>query len=463
MGSLNIRTAVSVAAAVLVAVCASPAAASGNASRNTRMVVVSQVITSPTVGMTSTLTVDIGTGTYSNGSLSMAKGARRLDDAAASFPRMQVIDYNNQTKSVCTGPSRPFWKPGMDDSDYGTPGGCQTVGLTDGDVTAMVDGAVVPLAPSIVTQLTSIIGANDAASGVFTFEQELGSTALSGRRRLVWSLFIDPTGRAIYGKSKIITTSKYYLYVSYTPKAVAEGLPQSWEYQSPGVLSWTIVDSKMKALQAATTLDTGGYFDEPDGQTGDEAKLACLMDSAAAGCSSPYPDVASLLAQSGADGAFVDYLHLVAPVYQTIESPAGSGDYVSIAQFILQAPVRSLTTAFDPTCLIKTYTYANSGQYQFNLNHAMTRYYIDKGKREYTAAGQMAKTVQSPWQSYSNSMVVDAATLPALPDLYIDPFGQEGPLVSVGYLPAGSAVGAVDYVAPPVCVPVIPPTPPVGP
>jgi hypothetical protein len=78
---------------------------------------------------------------------------------------------------------------------------------------------------------------------------------------------------------------------------------------------------------------------------------------------------------------------------------------------------------------------------------------------------QMATTVISPVQAYSMSLGVSEADLPALPDLYIDPFLQEGPLVSVGLLPAGSSLASVDYLPPPPCTPVVPPVPtgPAGP
>jgi hypothetical protein len=84
---------------------------------------------------------------------------------------------------------------------------------------------------------------------------------------------------------------------------------------------------------------------------------------------------------------------------------------------------------------VKTYTYSNSGTYQFNLNHAMTRYYVDPALPNFTAVAQMSNIVVSPIQSYAMSLQVGDADLPALPDLYIDPFLQEGPLVSVGLLP----------------------------
>lgn len=438
-------------------------AGTGNSRTNTRMVAVSQVVSG--AGPSSSMTIDAGAGAYVRGSLTLAKGARRLDDSIPGFPKLPVINFASQQKAVCSTADRPYWKPGVEDVYVPEEGGgteCHYEGLADGDVVAMLDSAIATTAPGIVAQLTELIQSTDSSTGVFTFEQDLGTTALSGRKRLVWSLFIDPAGRSIYGKAKILTASKYYLYVSYTPKVVTTGLPAAWAYPSAGMLTWTIVDSKMKALQDPVSVNTNGFFDEPDGQPGDESKLSCLMKRA--GCSSSFPDVLSLLAESGADGAFVDYLHLVAPVYRTVESPAGSGEFISIAEFILQAPTRTVSTSFDPTCLIPSYTYSTSGQYQFNLNHSMTRYYMDKGKVEYAATAQMAKVVQSPWQTYGNSVSVGAGMLGSLPNYYIDPFGQEGPLVSVGYLPAGSSVGGVNYLAPPACTPVVPtPVPPVPP
>lgn len=446
--------------AVLLAVVAD-----ANATVTTRveskMVSVSQTVTGPMAGVKSKTDINVGVTSQVRGAMAMAKGSVRVSDqAAVTFAGMPANDYSKLTKTVCSPVYYRLKNDYLDSDESGAGGGgCQEVAYGEGDVTAAFDQAIDMRAPQLVTQLGALMKLHGAAGGVYTYEQELSSTALGGRRRLVWSAIIDPSGKLMYGKSKIVSSTQFYIYITYTPLAVSPKLPQSWQYPNPGTLGWVLVNSKMQALEPGTMIDTGGFFDEPAEQTGADNVVKCVVDHSNAGCGTQYPDVVTLLAQSGAAGAFVDYLHAVEPRYLTIESPAGSGDYTAVAELTLQVPSRSVTTQFDPTCLIKTYTYSTSGTYQFNLNHSLTRYFVEKGKAEYKSVAEISSKVVSPSQSYSASMGVSDSTLGALPGLYIDPFGEEGPLVDIGLLPPGSGFASVDYLPPPACTPVLPPVP----
>lgn len=428
-----------------------------------KIVAVNQIVTAPAAGVQSTVTVDVGMSSQLRGAMALNRGSIRISDSGAvQFNALPAINFGAQTKSVCS----PYYygsTSGIDGLGNGSGAGCQTVGLTEADITAAADSNISANVAGVIASMSALVKDNGAVSGIYTFAQDLGTSALSGQRRLVWSLIIDPSGKAMYGQSKIVSTTQFYLYVAYTPLAVASGLPQSWQYNSPGTMAWMLVDSNMKALQTGSSIDTGGAFDEADGQIGSEVTLACLIDHTTTGCTSQFPDVVTLLGQSGASGAFVDYLHAVAPVYDNVETPPGSGTYNSVAELVLQVPDREVATQFDPTCLIKTYTYTTAGTYQFNLNHSMTRYFVNAGQTAYSAIAQMATTVKSPVQSYSMSLAVDEDTLTSLPSLYIDPFMQEGPLISIGDLPAGSSFADIDYLAAPACTPAVPTAPPAGP
>jgi len=448
---------------VLVAVvCEFVSAGAGAAvrtRRETAMVSVSQTVSPPSVGLTSKVSVNVGVSTQTRGAMTMAQGSVRVSDqGTTNFSGLPAVDYSQMTKTVCNG----YYGGRYLDPDQSDGSGCQTTGLAESDITAAFDNALGSNISSIVSQLSSLVKANGASAGVFTYEQELGSTTLGGRQRLVWSAILDPSGKIMYGKSKIVSTNQFYLYISYTPLAVATGLPQSWQYPNAGTLAWTLVDAKMQALQPTTVIDTGGYFDEAQDQVGSDDIVKCIVDHSNAGCGTQYPDVVTLLSQNGAASAYLDVVHAVAPKYINFESPAGSGQYTSVASLTLQVPSREVATSFDPTCLIKSYTYSNSGSFQFNLNHSMTRYFVNKGQSSFSAVAQMATTVISPSQSYSTSLPVDDSSLSSLPNLYIDPFGQDGPLVNIGLLPSGSNFATVDYLPPPACTPVVPP-PPSGP
>lgn len=448
----------------LILRCALLLVVSANASatvitrRESKLVAVSQTVAGPAAGAKSKTDITVGVTTQVRGAMAMAKGSVRVSDqGAGTFVGMPANDYSKLTKTVCT---PVYYKLQNDylDSD-GSGGGCQEVSFGEGDVTAAFDQAIDTRAPQLMAQLGALIKVHGAASGVYTFEQELSSAALGGRRRLVWTAIMDPSGKLMFGKSKIVSATQFYIYITYTPLTVSPKLPQSWQYPNPGTLGWVLVNSKMQALEPGTLIDTGGFFDEPAEQTGVGNVVKCLIDHSNAGCGAQYPDVVTLLAQSGAAGAYIDFLHAVEPRYLTIESPAGSGDYTAVAELTLNVPSRSVTTQFDPTCLIKSYTYATSGTYQFNLNHSMTRFFVEKGKVEYKSVAEISSKVVSPAQSYSAAMGVSEDSLGALPGLYIDPFGEEGPLVDIGLLPPGSGFASIDYLPPPVCTPVVPPVP----
>lgn len=428
--------------------------------RESRVVSVSQSVTGPAVGSKSKVEINVGSASPTRGALALAKGSVRVSDQTpGSFIGMPATDYSMLTKTVCTPVYYRQRHEYLDVDDSGGGGGCQEVSFAEGDITAAFDQVIDLNAAQLVTQLAALIKTHGAAAGVYTYEQELSSTALGGRRRLVWSAIVDPSGKVLYGQSKVVSTTQYYLYMTYTPLAVSPKLPQSWQYPNAGTLAWVLVNSKMQALEAGTILNTGGFFDEPPDQTGTENIVKCLVDHSKAGCSAQYPDAVSLLAQSGAAGAFIDYMHAVEPRYIAVETPGGTGETIAVAELTLQVPTRSVTTTFDSTCLVKSYTYATTGTYQFNLNHSLTRYFVEKAKGDYKAVAEVSSKVLSPVQSYGASMGVAEGTLGSLPSLYIDPFGEEGPLVNIGLLPPGSSLAPVDYFPPPACTPVVPTTP----
>lgn len=430
--------------------------------RESKMVSVSQTVTGPAAGIQSKIEINVGNVAPTRGAMALAKGSVRISDQSpSSFPAMPTPDYSKLTRTVCTPVYYRQQKEILEVGDAGEGGGCQEVSFSEADIIASFDQSIDLKVAQVSAELSSLIKAHGAAAGVFTFEQELSTTALSGRRRLVWSAIMDPSGKVMYGKSKVVATTQFYLYMTYTPLAVSPKLPQAWHYPNPGTLGWTLVNSKMQALEEGTLIDTGGYFDEPPDQKGGEGTVKCLVDHSKPGCGTQYPDAVTLLAQSGADGVFIDFLHAVEPRYITVQSQ--NGDATAVAELTLQVPTRTVTTSFDSTCLIKTSTYSTSGSYQFNLSHSMTRYFVEKSKPDYKAIAEMASKVVSPVQSYSASVSVSDGMLGALPGLYIDPFGEEGPLVDIGLLPSGSAFGSVNYLPIPVCTPVLPPVAPVTP
>lgn len=447
-----------------LALCGS-ADASVRSRTQAKVVHVAQTVTLGPSGLVSQVVADVGPAVYVRGAAALGKGASRISEMRPLTIATLTGTDTGGTKTICNPRNNSASYKFTDDPGYEPEysGGCVEYPVDEADIKQALDTQVSTLAPSIAFGLASMVKEYGASTGIYTYEQEISGTDLSGKRRLVWSMIVDAGGRPMYGQAKVLRAAEYYLYVTYTPKKVADGLPQAWAYESAGRLAWTLVDKNMKAQTEIKAVDTGGFFDEPDDTIGSDDAVKCLIDHSQGGCSSGFPDVRTLLAETGASGAFVDYLHAVMPKYDNFENPAGSGNFTSIARLVMNVPSRVVTTTLDITCKIPTYTYSNSGQYQFQLSHSLTRYYVDQSKNGFSAMANMEQIVSSPWQSFSLSLGVGSELLPQLPALFIEPFGQEGPLVDVGWLPAGSVMGMVSYLPPPVCVPPTPAGPPVPP
>src|SRR5476649_1902959 len=86
------------------AICIAAAAPTGAASigrHESKVVAVSQTVSSPSSGVQSTITVDLGMAAQVRGALSLSKGSARLSDQGGlQFAGLPAVNYSSQQKTV---------------------------------------------------------------------------------------------------------------------------------------------------------------------------------------------------------------------------------------------------------------------------------------------------------------------------------------------------------------------------
>ena len=388
-------------------------------------VVVTQTVAGPSLGSTSKIVVEVGRFEVIKGNIAQSKGTVRPGDIT------------------------PF--KGLDVTDYGG-------SLTTGQIQSIAAGVVSSARSSILAQLGSLVKDKGATTGIFIYEQDIVAVSVTGRARLVWQVIVDSSGRTFEDEVKVVKANSTYLYVSYTPKRLWNGLPQAWGYPDGGRLTWMLVDSKLNPISAPVSVQTGGYFDEPSGSHGGETQVRCLISKASSGCGSPYPDVLQLISDNSADGAYVDFLHPISPFYDDVEAPAGSGQFVSYPRLVLNVVLRQVSHTLDVFCKNPQHYYQNAGQFQMQLKKAMTRYFVNKATSGFSPVAQLSTVDTSPVASYDYTVQVSDESLPLLDQLFIDPFLGDTALISTGYLTSQSTLAPYVNLPYPACVPPPPPT-----
>lgn len=194
---------------------------------------------------------------------------------------------------------------------------------------------------ALITQIKNYIIKKGAVEATFYYRQLVHVQGSTAQKALIWQVLIDATGRAKYSDPKIINEIPQFVHLIYTPLKIEAGLPSSWIYPDAGKYSYKLVDKLMNPITASTTVDTAGAYDMPVAQTtlpytlpypsgceidpdGDmvcdpEWSLKCLIDKTSnASCPTSYKDIKKLIDETGSDGAYVDYVSTLSPVYDQV-------------------------------------------------------------------------------------------------------------------------------------------------
>lgn len=243
---------------------------------------------------------------------------------------------------------------------------------------------------------------------------------------LSWRVLIDSTGRERYADVKLLDEAPQTLYVSYTPKKVAEGLPNGFAYPDAGKIKWNMMDSSGNAISAITTIDVNGAYDEPTAQVDapdplpagctrnpDDGQVACdpdyglkclINNQSDPGCPTAYKDVRQLIEDTAPAATIVDYTRKVQPIYEDVDN--GDGTSTSVAKTAVSIDTRTWK-AGRPFFFISPAggtTFSETGSYGFELLLQTERYRVDNDL-SYMNLGIKQKVVMSPSQSFAKTVV----------------------------------------------------------
>lgn len=293
--------------------------------------------------------------------------------------------------------------------------------------------SIVDQLTTYVPQLVAYAKSLNVSRVYYTLDQEVDPQNATQSMRLVWTLSVDDQGHTTYAEPSIYNASPGFVYVSYTPLAVESDLPQSWQYSNAGVMVYQLYSTTGTALSSAVSVNTGGAYDAPQASSSgvdNDAGLECLMDNTSSNtCSTAYPSVRSLISTYSAAFAIVDYLRMVQPVYNTVESPAGSGTYVQEPAVDLSVNLRSWYYA-SCTAL----SFRNTGDYGYTLLTDIDRY-IAESDGSYAKVFSYDSTGSSPYQDYDYTVGISASQVSGLSSLMIDPSDPSGSLLSASDVP----------------------------
>lgn len=280
--------------------------------------------------------------------------------------------------------------------------------------------------------LAAYLSGIHADRGYFTFDQEVRPVNTDHSMRLVWSVSVDQSGTTTFGDPKIVDANPKIVYLVYTPKAVQSGLPASWAYPNAGLLQYQIRRPDGTALSSWASVDTGGAFDQPQGNgvaLDPDAGVKCLIDRSSGSCPWWLPDAKSLITSNGAMYAIIDYVRMVQPVYTTQENPPGSGQYVQVPVMSVSVDSRPFRHSYCPL------SYTNNGHYGYTLLAQTDRYY-EPATGNYTQLASYQGTTLSPTQWYGYTRTdLDAYQQSIVASLIIDPTNPNGGFLTAADIP----------------------------
>lgn len=282
---------------------------------------------------------------------------------------------------------------------------------------------------SVTNQLKAAIKTSNAGSAIFQYDQEVQvqGQPTTPPPHLVWTLFVDASGRVFYGDPIVIPGEPTYIYAIYTPKNVASGLPAGWAYPNAGTLRYQILKSKDNSLvQDWVTVNVNGAYDDPvqtvnsGAQLDPDAGLKCLVDKTSGGCVTGYTDLVTLLGQTGAMATVLDYTRQLQPTMQN------NADGTVSPKSAVSYDQRNWSWT---TC-----TYQNVGNLGMELN-AQTDRYLVMPTGKYSLMGQASQKSQAPTQPFNLSSGVAPNYVPVLSSYVFDVVTPGNPITQAGAIP----------------------------
>lgn len=328
-------------------------------------------------------------------------------------------------------------------------GGASSLGLPSVPVLPLVDGAatkdqilasaklnIMPRASDVGAALKALMSAQGYKAANFIFEQSLKPAGSPSYVKVVWQVTVLEGGRVIYADPRVTDPDPYYVYVVYTSKQVAAGLPSSLAYADGGKFKWQLIKKDGTPLTAMATLDVGGAFDVPivaDGTNYDpDWGVKCLANVTSGSCPTVagFSDVKTLISNNSASGSVIDYMRKLEPVY------TDKGDGTQQAVMSISFDSRNLT--HNNSC--SNGTFRTQGRYGLTLSSTYDRFSYD-GLTTPVLSGRSSTTSFSPTQTFDNSQATSSSAA-GLGNSAINPFNPSSGLVDA------STIAGVTYIAP---------------
>ncbi len=304
---------------------------------------------------------------------------------------------------------------------------------TKDEIVTQATNFLLPFATDVGDSLKAWIATNNYKAGSFVYEQELIPSGVNRVMKLVWQLSVADGGRIMYGAPRVIDGDPTYVYITYTPKAVAAGLPSNWAFADAGILKWQLRKRDGTPQTDWTNINTNGAYDEPTADGSDPNFGAnCLADKRLSPtCPTGYTDAHTLISATSSNGAIIDYTRKLQPQY----TAASDGS---------QQP--NMAISFDTRALHHNNSCTNgtirtAGRYGLTLTNTFDRFVFDDTLTPPSIVKRTTTNSFSPTQGFDYTQTT-ALSISQIQPLVINPFDPTGPLVSTSVVPG------VQYTAP---------------
>jgi hypothetical protein len=304
---------------------------------------------------------------------------------------------------------------------------------TKDEITTQATAFLQPYVNYIGTSLKTWMAANGYKASSFVYQQELTPRGAGRTMKLIWQVSITDGGRLIYGAPRVIDSDPSYVYITYTSLQATQGLPSTWKYTDAGLMKWQIRRKDGTPVTSWVTINTNGAFDTPE--SGDtNAGLNCIVNkNSSSACITSYVDAKQLIADSNSNGAIIDYVRQLQPLYDTTIDTA-TGNTVQSPRMSFAINTRTLTPSDCSHA-----QYRNAGTYGFTLQSTVDRYTLREGENAAQLAQRFNTTSLSPTQPFDLTQNTSLHSND-LQGLVINPFDSNGALISTATLPSSTYV-----------------------
>lgn len=361
---------------------------------------VSVIETVPLNGSTATFTVFSGTVGYTGNGLKIQPDNN--SNGATTIASVPVMPYTSGSKSKA-------------------------------EIVQQATNFLLPSAADVGKALKAWMATNNYKAATFIYEHELIPSGVNRIMKLTWQLSVVDGGRILFGAPRVIDGDPTFVYITYTPKAVASGLPANWAFADAGVFKWQLRKRDGTPQTDWVSINTNGAYDEPTTNGSDpNFGVNCLADKRSnPNCPAVFTDAKTLMQSTSSNGSIIDYTRSLQPQY-TLLSDGSQQPNMAIS-----FDTRSLT--HNNSCT--NGTIRTAGRYGLTLASTFDRYVFDEDSINPNLIKRTTTSSFSPTQGFDYTQVT-ALSISQVQGLVINPFAPTGPLTST------SAIPGVQYVAP---------------